>query len=116
MTFDWDSITTGKVTDAKTFLTSMLLYTPVDWYWDSLEVKVDNSIFEDGEDVSAGEGIEGGGEELFEETEVIDEESEVEEVETVTTEASPKTGNSSMAAPLILVIMSVAAIFTKVLN
>lgn len=116
LTFDWDSITAGKVTDAKTFLTSMLLYTPVDWYWDSLEVKVDNSIFEDGEDISAGEGIEGDGEELFEETEVIDKESEIEEVETVTTEASPKTGNSSMAAPLILVIMSVAAIFTKVLN
>lgn len=116
LTFDWDSITAGKITDAKTFLTSMLLYTPVDWYWDSLEVEVDNSIFEDEEDISVGEGVQGDGEELFEETEVIDEESEVEDENIVTIEDSPMTGNPSIVAPMILVIMSVAAILIKVLS
>jgi len=74
LTFHWDDIIDGKVTRANQILTTMLLYTPVDWYWDSLDVKV---LKTETEDVNAGESIEEDGEILDEE---IDEEAE-EEVE-----------------------------------
>lgn len=100
LTFDWDSITGGKVTDAKTFITSMFLYTPVDWYWDSLEVKVIKENLQE-EDVSCGEGIESDEDDIFEE--VVEEDVIVEENSVPVVETSPKTGNS--IAPIILTII-----------
>lgn len=119
LTFDWFTITDeGKVTDAKTFLTSMLLYTPVDWYWDNLTVVV--ADLED-DSVDAGEGLEGDGEELEEEEEVVEEEEEVVEevteapaVEEVPAPApSPATGNASVALAVIPVALAAAAVVAK---
>ena len=133
LTFDWDTITEdGKITNAKQFLTSMLLYTPTDWYWDNLQV----TVVEGSEDVAAAEGLEDDGLELDDE-EVIDEvdefvdeevegddfvEDEVEEpvVEEVVEEAapvevapSPKTGNAPVALAVIPVALAAAAVVAK---
>lgn len=101
LTFDWNSITGGKVTDAKTFITSMLLYTPVDWYWDSLEVRV---VEEDEyiEDITCGAGIESDDDDIFEE--VIEEDiiTEVEEIPVI--EESPKTDNSTVTVLLAILV------------
>ena len=122
LSFDWfDIIDEGKITDAKTFLTSMLLYTPVDWYWDSLTVVVSD---EEDEAVDAGEGLDGEGEVIEdEEPEVVEEEPEVEieeEPEVVETEAapvetapSPATGNAPVALAVIPVALAAAAVVAK---
>lgn len=115
LTFDWDSITGGKVTDAKDFITSMLLYTPVDWYWDSLEVRV---LKDAADDVSCGEGITADDTDIFED--IVEEEETVattieEEVVEIPVEDSPQTGNNSVVMPIMLVMITVAAVLVKVL-
>ena len=122
LTFDWATITDeGKITDAKTFLTSMLLYTPADWYWDNLTVVVG-----DDENVDAGEGIDGEGDEISDDEEVTDEEVVEDEVvadDTAEDEApaeevpapapSPATGNASVALAVIPVALAAAAVVAK---
>lgn len=105
LSFDWESICGGKVTDAKTFITSMLLYTPVDWYWDSLEVRVLEDEYT--EDVSCGEGMESNEDDIFEE--IIEEDivTEVEEVPVVE-EESPKTGNSTATIFSAMILLGLA--------
>lgn len=135
LTFNWFDITDdGKITDAKTFLTSMLLYTPVDWYWDHLVVEVGGA---ETENVDQGEGADGEGDTIEDEVdevvdEVIDEieETEVEVTEEVVTEAevvtepdvvvvpeqtvpSPSTGNSPVALAVIPVALAAAAVVAK---
>ena len=116
LTFDWFTITDeGKITDAKTFLTSMLLYTPTDWYWDNLTVVV--ADLED-DSVDAGEGLEGDGEELEDEEEVVEEVveevTEAPVVEEVPAPApSPATGNASVALAVIPVALAAAAVVAK---
>lgn len=143
LTFDWFTITDeGKITDAKTFLTSMLLYTPVDWYWDSLTVTVGNT---EEDDIDTTSPVEDEAEEIpeeeeeviFEEEEVVEEEveeeveeveepeeveevSEPEEVEEVVEEAapvapapSPATGNAPVALAVIPVALAAAAVVAK---
>ena len=142
LTFNWFDVTDEtKITRANQILTTMLLYTPVDWYWDSLDVTVIEP--EEEEDVNAGEGIEEDGEVLdeeieeeeveeeeveeeeedWEEEEVEEEtEPEIEEVEVEETEAevvevapvaSPKTGNSPIALAVIPVALAAAAVVAK---
>ena len=122
LTFDWATITDeGKITDAKTFLTSMLLYTPADWYWDNLTVVVG-----DDENVDAGEGIDGEGDEISDDEETVDEEVVEDEVvadDTAEDEApaeevpapapSPATGNASVALAVIPVALAAAAVVAK---
>ncbi len=127
LSFDWFTITDeGKITDAKTFLTSMMLYTPVDWYWDNLTIVVGNT---EEDNVDAGEGLDGEGDVIEDEVdEVVDEiieEVEVEEVvetepEVVETEAapveaapSPATGNAPVALAVIPVALAAAAVVAK---
>ena len=133
LSFDWFAITDeGKVTEAKTFLTKMLLYTPVDWYWDTLTVTVGSDGDEDG--VEPGEGVEGDGD-IVDDDEgdvIVDDPVEVETepvvVETepvvVETEApevvtpaapveSPKTGNAPVALAVIPVALAAAAVVAK---
>ena len=131
LTFDWDTITEdGKITNAKQFLTSMLLYTPTDWYWDNLQV----TVVEGSEDVAAAEGLEDDGlelddEEVVEDVEEVEDIEEVEEpveeveepvVEEVVEEAapvevapSPKTGNAPVALAVIPVALAAAAVVAK---
>ena len=75
LTFKWSNITSDeKISNAKGYLSSMLLYTPVDWYWVSLVISVDNTEELLEEDVSVGAGLE-------EESEIIiDEDSTYEEI------------------------------------
>lgn len=138
LSFDWFTITDeGKITEAKTFLTSMLLYTPVDWYWDRLDVTVGNL---ESDDVDFGAGIEDEGEVIededideivvdVEEEPVIVETEPVTEVVTepvteaapVETEApapvapapSPSTGNAPVALAVIPVALAAAAVIAK---
>jgi len=121
LSFDWFDITDeGKITDAKTFLTSMLLYTPVDWYWDSLQVVVSD---EEEEEIDAGEGLDGEGdviedeepvEDIVEETEPEVEETEAEtEAAPVETAPSPATGNAPVALAVIPVALAAAAVVAK---
>ena len=138
LTFNWFDVTDEtKITRANQILTTMLLYTPVDWYWDSLDVAVFEP--EEEEDVNAGEGIEEDGEVLDEEIEEEEieeeeeeeedweeeeeeEEPEIEEPEVEETEAevvevapvaSPKTGNSPIALAVIPVALAAAAVVAK---
>jgi len=116
LTFDWNSITEdGKVTEAKTFLTSMLLYTPTEWYWDSLSVVVDDS---ETDTADVGAGIESDEDEIADVEEVVEE--VVEEPEVVVTEAaveevvqSPATGNAPVALAVIPVALAAAAVVAK---
>ncbi len=132
LSFDWFTITDeGKVTEAKTFLTKMLLYTPIDWYWDSLTVTVGN-LEED--DVVPGEGAEGDGDiisdddgdEIVIDPMDVDIDEPVEIDEPVVTEApiteavapvapvsSPKTGNAPVALAVIPVALAAAAVVAK---
>ena len=120
LTFEWFDITDdGKITDAKTFLTSMLLYTPVDWYWDKLTVVVTD---EEREDIDAGAGLEDEAEVIEDEPEVIEDEPEVEETTAApATEApapvepapSPATGNAPVALAVIPVALAAAAVVAK---
>ena len=121
LSFDWFDITDeGKITDAKTFLTSMLLYTPTDWYWDSLSVVVSD---EEEEEIDAGEGLDGEGdviedeepvEDIVEETEPEVEETEAEtEAAPVETAPSPATGNAPVALAVIPVALAAAAVVAK---
>ena len=125
LTFDWDTITSdGKITDVKTFLTSMLLYTPVDWYWDTLIIEVDKEAVED---IAAGAGLEDESEEIIlvnpetsetlpaitQPIETVDESIVEEPVEdTIVPIESPKTGNPT-AIGLIPVALAAAAIIAK---
>ena len=114
VSFDWNSITAdGKITDAKTLLNSMLLYTPVEWYWEYLSVVVGDDTEED---VAAGEGMEGEGDEIADdeiaEPEEIVEPEEV--VEPVKEEEKPApTGNAPVALAVIPVALAAAAIVAK---
>jgi hypothetical protein len=123
LSFDWFDITDeGKITDAKTFLKSMLLYTPTDWYWDTLTVVVSD---DEDEDIDAGEGLDGEGDVIEdEEPDVVEEEpavvEEVAEPEVVETEAapvqtapSPATGNAPVALAVIPVALAAAAVVAK---
>lgn len=127
LSFDWFTLTDeGKITNAKQFLTSMLLYTPVDWYWDSLTVTVGNT---EEDSVDAGEGLEADGDELIDDEEIdeiiddiVDEivEDPIEEtVEEVVEEApveaapSPATGNAPVALAVIPVALAAAAVVAK---
>ncbi|MCM1577712.1 MAG: hypothetical protein NC078_02780 [Ruminococcus sp.] len=131
LSFDWFTITDeGKVTEAKTFLTKMLLYTPIDWYWDTLTVTVGN-LEED--DVVPGAGADGDGDEIVDEgdeividpveddtPEVIETAPAVVETEAPVTEptpvapvSSPKTGNAPVALAVIPVALAAAAVVAK---
>lgn len=122
LSFDWFDITDeGKITDAKTFLTSMLLYTPTDWYWDTLTVVVSD---DEDEAIDAGEGLDGEGDTIDDEEpadEEIVEEPEVEETEApaeteaapVETAPSPATGNAPVALAVIPVALAAAAVVAK---
>ncbi|MBQ7990807.1 MAG: hypothetical protein IJ251_07145 [Oscillospiraceae bacterium] len=127
LSFVWqDIIEDGKITNAKQLLTSMLLYTPTEWYWDNLTVNVEAGA---AEDVDNAAGLEGEGEELVEEEveeEVVEEveveepefvEEEVEVVEEapapVETAPSPKTGNAPVALAVIPVALAAAAVVAK---
>jgi hypothetical protein len=121
LSFDWFTITDeGKITDAKTFLRSMLLYTPVEWYWDKLDVVVGNT---EEDDVKAGEGIDGEGDVIADEEieEIVEEvvEEVVEDVEEPVVEApveaapSPATGNAPVALAVIPVALAAAAVVAK---
>lgn len=126
LTFDWNRMVNdeNRVTEAKEFLTSMLFYTPVDWYWDSLSVVV---AADDGESIDAGEGLDGEGDVIDDEepADIVDEpETEPEVVETepevVETEAapvdkapSPSTGNAPVALAVIPVALAAAAVVAK---
>ena len=123
LSFDWFTLTDeGKITDAKTFLTSMLLYTPTDWYWDSLLVEVGGET----EEVDNGAGLEQEEDVIDEEIveEVIEEEPVEEEpveevVEEVVEEApvapapSAATGNAPVALAVIPVALAAAAVVAK---
>jgi hypothetical protein len=141
LTFHWDDVIDGKVTRVNQVLTTMLLYTPVDWYWDTLEVKVLKT--EEVEDVTAGESLEEEGEDLEEEVvdeeeDFVDEEPEDEPEEEPEDEdfdipeepeepeapeapaevvapvaASPKTGNAPIALAVIPVALAAAAVVAK---
>ncbi|MCI7767520.1 MAG: hypothetical protein MSJ26_06020 [Oscillospiraceae bacterium] len=110
LTFDWFDITDdGKITDAKTFLTSMLLYTPVDWYWDKLTVVVTD---EEREDIDAGAGLEDEPEVIEDEPEVVETEAET-EAAPVEAAPSPATGNAPVALAVIPVALAAAAVVAK---
>ncbi|MBR4224991.1 MAG: hypothetical protein IKR73_09290 [Oscillospiraceae bacterium] len=124
LSFVWqDIIDDGKITNAKQLLTSMLLYTPTEWFWDQLTVNVEAGA---AEDVDNAAGLEGEGEELVEEEEEPVEEVEIEEPEfeeevVEETEApapvepapSPKTGNAPIALAVIPVALAAAAVVAK---
>jgi hypothetical protein len=124
LSFVWqDVIEDGKITNAKQLLTSMLLYTPVDWYWDNLTVNVEAGT---AEDVDNAAGLEGEGEELVEDEvveEPVEEEVVEEPVEEVVVEEeapapvepapSPKTGNAPVALAVIPVALAAAAVVAK---
>ena len=121
LSFDWFDITDeGKITDAKTFLTSMLLYTPTDWYWDTLTVVVSD---DEDEAIDAGEGLDGEGdtidddepaEDIVEEpTEEVVEEPAETEAAPVETAPSPATGNAPVALAVIPVALAAAAVVAK---
>ena len=122
LSFDWFDITDeGKITDAKTFLTSMLLYTPTDWYWDTLTVVVSD---DEDEAIDAGEGLDGEGDTIDDEEpaeDVVEEETTEEVVEEpaeteaapVETAPSPATGNAPVALAVIPVALAAAAVVAK---
>lgn len=124
LSFDWFDITDeGKITDAKTFLTSMLLYTPVDWYWDTLTVVVSD---DEDEAIDAGEGLDGEGDVIddeepvdeIEEPDVVEEPVEEEPVveepaAPVEPAPSPATGNAPVALAVIPVALAAAAVVAK---
>ncbi|MDD7279944.1 MAG: hypothetical protein SOT68_03805 [Oscillospiraceae bacterium] len=122
LSFDWfDIIDEGKITDAKTFLTSMLLYTPTDWYWDTLTVVVSD---DEDEAIDAGEGLDGEGdviddeepaEDVVEEdpTEDVVEEPAETDAAPVETAPSPATGNAPVALAVIPVALAAAAVVAK---
>ena len=102
----------------------MLLYTPVDWYWDTLIVEVDKEAVED---IAAGAGLEDESEEIIlvnpetsetlpaitEPIETVDESIVEEPVEdTIISVESPKTGNPAVIG-LIPVALAAAAIIAK---
>jgi hypothetical protein len=110
LSFDWDTITAdGKVTNAKEFLVSMLLYTPVDWYWDSLEVTVEK----------------GEADPVVPQSPITEKDDEIEdnEIPTDTTAATtaavvdvpstPATGNAPVALAVIPVALAAAAVVAK---
>ena len=121
LSFDWFDITDeGKITDAKTFLTSMLLYTPTDWYWDTLTVVVSD---DEDENIDAGEGIDGEGDTIEDEEpaedvveepaeDVVEEPAET-EAAPVETAPSPATGNAPVALAVIPVALAAAAVVAK---
>nr|MCR5167562.1 hypothetical protein [Oscillospiraceae bacterium] len=87
ITFFWNKIKNeylsgnAKVTNASQFIETMLLYTPVEWYWDKLDVAVGAAI---AEGVDSGAGQEDDGEAVEEtEAEVIEEVIEEEPEEEV---------------------------------
>ncbi len=122
LSFDWFDITDeGKITDAKTFLTSMLLYTPTDWYWDTLTVVVSD---DEDEAIDAGEGLDGEGDVIDDEEpaeDVVEEEPTEDVVEEpaetdaapVETAPSPATGNAPVALAVIPVALAAAAVVAK---
>ncbi|MDE7293012.1 MAG: hypothetical protein K2N72_01160 [Oscillospiraceae bacterium] len=131
LSFDWFTITDeGKVTEAKTFLTKMLLYTPVDWYWDSLTVTVGNLETDEVEPgagaLDDGDEIDDGGDEIvIDPVDTIDDPVVVDTEPVVVTEApvteatpvapvsSPKTGNAPVALAVIPVALAAAAVVAK---
>jgi hypothetical protein len=84
ITFFWNKIKNeylsgnAKVTNASQFIETMLLYTPVEWYWDKLDVAVGAAI---AEGVDSGAGQEDDGEAVEEEPEEVVEEVIEEEPE-----------------------------------
>lgn len=121
LSFDWFDITDeGKITDAKTFLTDMLLYTPTDWYWDTLTVVVSD---DEDENIDAGEGLDGEGDTIDDEepaedvveepTEDVVEEPAETDAAPVETAPSPATGNAPVALAVIPVALAAAAVVAK---
>ena len=114
LSFYWEDITEGaNVNKATEFITSMLLYTPADWYWNTLTIEAWNSEIED---ASCGAGVEADDEELIddEEEEAITEDTEVDvEVTDDYVEENPKTGNPDVLMLIIPAIMSGTAIVSK---
>ncbi len=47
ISFLWDAVKDQAVTNASNFLQSMQLYTPTEWYWEKLDVKVGAAITEE---------------------------------------------------------------------
>ena len=128
LSFYWEDITEGaNVNKATEFIMSMLLYTPADWYWDSLTIEAWNSEIED---VGSAAGVEADDEELIddEEEEAITEDTDT-DIETTTEETdtdivdvevtddnveeNPKTGNPDVLMLVIPAIMGGAAVVSK---
>lgn len=119
LSFYWEDITEGaNVNKATEFITSMLLYTPADWYWDTLTIEAWNSEIED---ASSAAGVEADDEELIddEEEEVITEDTDTDtdvvdvEVTDDYVEENPKTGNPDVLLLIIPAIMGGAAVISK---
>lgn len=72
--FFWTDLTAEVKTHATNFLVSMQLYTPNDWYWDTLNVGVGASAAENVFQGATGEGLDNDAEEVLEEEEIVEEE------------------------------------------
>ncbi len=112
LSFDWESVTDGKVTNATQLLEYMNLYTSTPWFWDTMTVAFNDANAEDAE---SGEGVEGE-EEVVEEETTAEEEVPAEEEAPVVDDATaenPATGNASVALAVIPVALAAAAIVAK---
>ena len=116
LTFDWFTLTdAGKITRANEILSTMLLYTPTDWFWDQLVVTVAAA---EGDSVEAGEGLDGEGDTLDDEDADedlgdIDEDLEPEPEPEPAPAPNPGTGNAPVALAVIPVALAAAAVVAK---
>lgn len=112
VSFYWSDIVEGaNINKAVEYIDSMLLYTPSDWYWDTLTIEAYKYI---ADDVSTGEGVESNEENIIEEdivTEPIIEEDVVTEtvVNEVTSDNNPQTGNKSESIIILATILAAGA-------
>ena len=134
LSFYWEDITNGaNVNQATEFIMSMLLYTPADWYWDTLTIEAWNTEVED---VGSEAGIEADDEIIEDEEDEIveDEDTDIEvgvededvsiededanvEVEGVVdvevNDENPTTGNPDILTFIIPALMGSAAVVSK---
>ena len=138
LSFYWEDITNGaNVNQATEFIMSMLLYTPADWYWDTLTIEAWNTEVED---VGSEAGIEADDEMIEDEEDEIveDEDTDIEvgvededvniededanvEVEGVVdvkvndevADENPATGNPDILTFIIPALMGSAAVVSK---
>jgi len=79
--FFWSDLTADVNTHATNFLVAMQLYTPTDWYWDTLNVGVGAAAAENVAQVATTAGLEDEGEEVLDEEEIEEEPEEEPEEE-----------------------------------